>query len=138
MAKDADYIVEEIFEALKYSLLPSFVNTFTKDSFEYRILRSIISRFENECRLDQLEKHFGVRLKIQKEFRTENAAVVKQQSYDKYFLLNGKKMRIENFNLQDATVKKGTAAELKSIFGKSMKNRLVSRVVLNKFIAEVA
>jgi len=78
------------------------------------------------------------RLKIQKEFRTENAAVVKQQSYDKYFLLNGKKMHIQNFNLQDATVKKGTAAELKSIFGKSMKNRLVSRVVLNKFIAEVA
>ena len=66
MAKDADYIVEEIFEALKYSLLPEQIESFTKDSIEYRILRSIISRFENECRLDQLEKHFGVRLKIQK------------------------------------------------------------------------
>ena len=35
-------------------------------------------------------------------------------------------------------VKKGTASELKRIFGKSMQNRLVSRVVLNKFIQEVA
>ena len=76
--------------------------------------------------------------KMLKQFRTENAADVKQNGYDKYFLLNGKKMHIENFNLQDATIKKGTGAELKRIFGKSMKNRLVSRVVLNKFIAEVA
>jgi len=78
------------------------------------------------------------RMKMLKQFRTENAADVKQNGYDKYFLLNGKKMHIENFNLQDATIKKGTGAELKRIFGKSMKNRLVSRVVLNKFIAEVA
>ena len=78
------------------------------------------------------------RLKIQKAFRTDNAAIVKQNGYDKYFLLNGKKLKVQNFNLQDATVKKGTGAELKRIFGKSMKNRLVSRVVLNKFIAEVA
>ena len=35
------------------------------------------------------------------------------------------------------TVKKGTASELKRIFGKSMANRLVSRVVLNKFIQEL-
>ena len=78
------------------------------------------------------------KMKMLKQFRTENAADVKQNGYDKYFLLNGKKMHIENFNLQDATIKKGTGAELKRIFGKSMKNRLVSRVVLNKFIAEVA
>ena len=78
------------------------------------------------------------RMKLLKEFRTENAATVNQTGYDKYFLLNGKKMHVENFSLQDATIKKGTGAELKRIFGKSMKNRLVSRVVLNKFIAEVA
>jgi hypothetical protein len=40
--------------------------------------------------------------------------------------------------MNDVTVKKATPSEFKRIFGKSMANRLVSRVVLNKFIAEVA
>ena len=50
----------------------------------------------------------------------------------------GKKLDIQNFDMNQETVKKGTASELKRIFGKSMQNRLVSRVVLNKFIQEVA
>ena len=49
-----------------------------------------------------------------------------------------KKLDIQNFDMNKETVKKGTASELKRIFGKSMANRLVSRVVLNKFIQEVA
>ena len=57
--------------------------------------------------------------------------------YNKYFLLNGKTMKVENFSLQDAKVKKGTTGELKRIFCSSMKNRITSRVVLNKFIQEV-
>jgi len=47
-------------------------------------------------------------------------------------------MQVENFDLTEAKVNKGTTSELKRIFGKSMANRLVSRVVLNKFIQEVA
>ena len=47
-------------------------------------------------------------------------------------------MNVENFDMSKETVKKGTASELKRIFGKSMANRLVSRVILNKFIQEVA
>ena len=47
-------------------------------------------------------------------------------------------MNVENFNMQDATVKKGTTSELKRLFAGSMKNRITSRVVLNKFIQEVA
>ena len=101
-----------------------------------RIRRWDLDRFIGDYRdYDHKEK---LRLKIQKDFRVDNAATVKSKGYDKYFLLNGKKMKVQNFNLQDATVKKGTGAELKRIFGRSMKNRLVSRVVLNKFIAEVA
>ena len=102
-----------------------------------RIRRLDLDRFIGTDYKDYEHKE-KIRLKIQKAFRTENAAIVKQNGYDKYFLLNGKKLKVQNFNLQDATVKKGTGAELKRIFGKSMKNRLVSRVVLNKFIAEVA
>ena len=77
-------------------------------------------------------------LKARKQFTKDKALAVSKEGYDKYFLLDGKKMKVENFDLSEATVKKGTTSELKRIFGNSMKNRLVSRVVLSKFIEEVA
>ena len=73
-----------------------------------------------------------------KQMTKDKAIAVNKEGYDKYFLLDGKRMQVENFDMNEATVKKGTASELKRIFGKSMANRLVSRVVLNKFIQEVA
>ena len=76
--------------------------------------------------------------KMRKELTTNKAVVVDQTGYNKYFILDGKKLDVQNFDLNDAKVKKGTTGELKRIFGKSMANRLVSRVVLNKFIQEVA
>ena len=45
---------------------------------------------------------------------------------------------LRTFQWHDATVKKGTTSELKRIFAGSMKDRITSRVVLNKFIQEVA
>ena len=44
----------------------------------------------------------------------------------------------KNFSFDDAEIKKATPSEFKRLFGKSMQSRLVSRVVLNKFIKEVA
>jgi len=73
-----------------------------------------------------------------KEMSKNKAIAVDKDGYSKYFLLDGKKMKVEQFDLAEASVKKGTSSELKRIFGKSMANRLISRVVLNKFIAEVA
>ena len=69
----------------------------------------------------------------------DKAVVVNKEGYNKYFLLDGKKMNVQNFNLEDAEVKKGTTGELKKrSLVVAMKNRLTSRVVLNKFIQEVA
>ena len=73
-----------------------------------------------------------------KEMTKNKALAVDKNGYKKYFLLDGKKMKVENFDLDKADIKKGTASEFKRAFGKSMANRLVSRVVLNKFIQEVA
>ena len=75
---------------------------------------------------------------MRKDMTKEKAVVVDKPGYNKYFLLNGKTMKVENFSLQEAKVKKGTTGELKRIFAGAMKNRLTSRVVLNKFIQEVA
>ena len=76
--------------------------------------------------------------KMRKELTQNKAVVVDNTGYNKYFILDGKKLEVQNFDLENAQVKKGTTGELKRIFGKSMANRLVSRVVLNKFIQEVA
>ncbi|QOI68984.1 putative peptidase [Pelagibacter phage Mosig EXVC030M] len=76
--------------------------------------------------------------KFRKELNANKAAACEYDGYNKYFVLDGKKLGVENFDLQNVEVKKGTTSELKRIFGKSMANRLVSRVVLNKFIQEVA
>ena len=57
--------------------------------------------------------------------------------YNKYFLLNGKKLKVENVDL--STINDSMkAGGIKRIFAKSMKNRLQSRTLLNKFIEEVA
>ncbi len=76
--------------------------------------------------------------RMRKEMTTNKAIAVDNDGYNKYFILDGKKLNVENFDMNEAEIKKGTASELKRLFGKSMANRLVSRVVLNKFIKEVA
>ena len=77
-------------------------------------------------------------VKARKEFKKDKAIIVDKKGYNKFFLLDGKSMNVENFSMNNTEIKKGTVSEFKRIFGKSMKNRLVSRVVLNKFIQEVA
>tara|TARA_B100000902_G_C27145243_1_gene830757 strand:+ start:68 stop:628 length:561 start_codon:yes stop_codon:yes gene_type:complete len=75
---------------------------------------------------------------LRKEMTRDKAIAIKNDGYNKYFLLDGKKMQVENFSLDNAEIKKETVGEFKKVFGKAMQNRLVSRVVLNKFIQEVA
>ena len=64
-------------------------------------------------------------------------ASVDTYGYSKYFLLNGKKMNIENTNLDSINdnMKSGGIAK---VFKKSMKGRITSRILLNQFIQEVA
>jgi hypothetical protein len=75
--------------------------------------------------------------KIKSSLSKERYASVDCMGYDKYFLLNGKKMNIENTNLNGIKddMKVGGIAK---VFKKSMKGRIVSRTLLNKFIQEVA
>ena len=68
--------------------------------------------------------------KMRKDLTKDKALAVDEEGYNKFFILDGKKLKVENFDMGNAEVKKGTASELKRIFGKSMANRLVSRVVL--------
>jgi hypothetical protein len=101
-----------------------------------RIRRWDIERYIGDYK-DWADKEKKVSL-FRKELTKNKAAACSHEGYDKYFVIDGKKMNVENFDMSKETVKKGTASELKRIFGKSMANRLVSRVILNKFIQEVA
>ncbi len=74
---------------------------------------------------------------MRKKFLKDKSLAIHKDGYDEYYLLNGKSMNVQNVDLstlkEDA--KKG---DIKRLFGKSMANRLISRVVLNKFIQQVA
>ena len=99
-----------------------------------------VKRWDIEQYMDG--KDYYARMKAtdlaRKQMTKDKAIAVNKEGYDKYFLLDGKRMKVENFSLDDAQIKKETVGEFKRMFGKAMQNRLVSRVVLNKFIQEVA
>ena len=101
-----------------------------------RVRRWDVERFVEDYK-DWSDKENRIN-KLRKQMTKEKSVAVPHKGYNKYFLLDGRALRVENFDLQNAKIKQGTKGELKRIFGKSMKNRLVSRVLLNKFIAEVA
>jgi hypothetical protein len=75
--------------------------------------------------------------KVKSQFNKEKCADVTSGGYNKYFLLNGKDMKVENTDLSgvNEAMKLG---KIRQLFSKSMKGRIVSRSLLNKFIKEVA
>ena len=77
------------------------------------------------------------RMAMKSSLSKNRFASVDTYGYSKYFLLNGKKMNIENTNLDginDNMKSRGIA----KLFKKSMKGRITSRILLNQFIQEVA
>jgi len=75
--------------------------------------------------------------KFKSNMNKQRYAQVDHLGYDKYFMLNGKKLKVENVDLNGINDKMKSGG-IKRIFAKSMKNRLQSRTLLNKFIEEVA
>ena len=75
--------------------------------------------------------------KIKSQFNKEKCAVITKSGYNKYFVINGKTMKVENADLTavNDSMKPG---KIKQLFSKSMKGRIISRTLLNKFIDEVA
>jgi hypothetical protein len=75
--------------------------------------------------------------KLRKQFLKDKVIEVSKEGYNSYYVVNSKNMNIENADL--STINSGnTTNEIKRIFTKSMKNRLYSRVLLNKFIEQIA
>ena len=75
--------------------------------------------------------------KLRSSMNKQRHADVSHVGDDKDFLVNGKKLNVENTDLSSINDKM-KAGGIRRIFAKSMKNRLQSRTLLNKFIQEVA
>ena len=74
--------------------------------------------------------------KLRKQFLKDKVLEISKDGYNSYYVVNAKDMNIENADL--SKVNSGnTTSEIKRIFTKSMKNRLYSRVLLNKFIEQI-
>ena len=73
-----------------------------------------------------------------KKLKKDKYLETTQQGFDKWFVLpGGTSLMTENADLDDALVG-ASKAKLKTAFGKSMKGRITSRQMLNKFIQMVA
>ena len=83
---------------------------------------------------DQREAQYQ---KNRQKFNKEKSVSVAQMGYDDYYIVNAKDMKVENTDLKgiNDTMKPG---KIKNLFSKSMKGRITSRVLLNKFIEKVA
>lgn len=96
--------------------------------------------FERYLGLDHIKDYFLRDQKadmLKKEFSKNKSVAVSQNGYNEFYLINGKDMSVDNANLNDLKedAKKG---DIKRVFTKSMKSRTVSRVLLSKFIKQVA
>jgi hypothetical protein len=70
--------------------------------------------------------------------KKEKVVAIESGGYDQYFILpGGGGLTIDNEGLDDELVG-ASKAKLKSAFAKSNKNRIQSRVLLNKFVKLVA
>ena len=70
-------------------------------------------------------------------FNKEKVCSVPQKGYDDYYVVNAKDMKVENTDLSTVSSDMKTG-RIKQLFSKSMKGRITSRVLLNKFIEKVA
>ena len=92
----------------------------------------------------EAERYFGSKWsdkekyeKNKKDWLKNNVACVEQNGYDQYFVMNGKKMDVETTDISEITNDMKTG-RIRQLFSKSMKGRITSRVLLNKFIERVA
>ena len=75
--------------------------------------------------------------KLRKQFLKDKVIEVSRPGYDSYYVVNAKDMNVENYTLDNIAVDESTS-NIKKMFSKSMKNRIYSRVLLNKFIEKIA
>ena len=91
----------------------------------------------NVCKLDHYSEMDKI-MELVKKINKEKFLAVDHVGYDEYYVLpGGNSLEVENDGLSDELIG-ASKAKLKSAFGKSMKSKINSRALLNKFVKLVA
>jgi len=101
-----------------------------KNSFEHFVPASIYKNNQYQGVNPNFEK-------LRKQFLKDKVIEVSKTGYDSYYVVNAKDMNVENYTLDNIAADESTS-NIKKMFSKSMKNRIYSRVLLNKFIEKIA
>ena len=101
-----------------------------KNSFEQFVPTSIYKNGQYQGVNPNFEKY-------RKQFLRDKVIEIPKQGYDSYYVINGKDMDVENYTLGNIAADESTS-NIKKMFTKSMRNRIYSRVLLNKFIEKIA
>ena len=121
-------------------LLTVLKNQYGINTIGFYVVKRLNRMWELESMIGQYKDWNDKQSKLEavkKKFNKDKVADVNKPGYNRYFLLNGKTMAVENTDL--SAVNDGMkAGKIKQLFSKSMKGRIVSRSLLNKFIEEVA
>ena len=77
-------------------------------------------------------------MELVKKINKEKYLAVESAGYDEYYILpGGNSLEVENDGLGDELIG-ASKAKLKTAFGKSMKSKIESRALLNRFVKLVA
>ena len=101
-----------------------------KNSFEQFVPASIYKNGQYQGVNPNFEK-------LRKQFLKDKVIEISRPGYDSYYVVNAKDMNVENYTLDNIAADESTS-NIKRMFSKSMKNRIYSRVLLNKFIEKIA
>ena len=101
-----------------------------KNSFEQFIPASIYKNGQYQGINPNFEKY-------RKQFLRDKVIEISRAGYDSYYVVNAKDMNVENYTLSNIAADESTS-NIKKMFSKSMKNRIYSRVLLNKCIEKIA
>jgi len=136
VADEGRYYSSDIYTGLLLDIIRQRHGISTIGFYVTKRLRGYdVERFARNCK--NWEERYKASQKIKNSLSKEKYASVDSMGYDKYFLLNGKKLKVENTdlsNIKDNMKSSGIAR----VFKKSMKGRITSRTLLNQFIQEVA
>jgi hypothetical protein len=102
-----------------------------------KIDRWTMDRFFPQYSYDKTDKVFD-RKKVMAEYRKNKCLVVKHNTaYDEFYLLAGGQMKVEDGQMATPS-ENAKKSEIKRLFTSTLKQNKDSRVVLNKFISQVA
>lgn len=76
--------------------------------------------------------------KMKTEFRDNKFVILEPRGFDEYYLLKDDRIDTDGLEFEDVQIKSNTSRSIVSSFKKFNKNRLESRVVLNRFIKLIA